>query len=192
MPRCQYRFGTIAHPNDQTGRQCVMPDAHGGAHGLDPLAHTAVISRETILRMEPLYGLASGELVACGQVSAFVVDPKHIEYLVSAAVLYRSHDRGCVNEAAAMLEEENRKSVAYRYKKVRGASAAVFGEGGRSPRLTCHVTPVQTLKAVRCYEYQSCEHPGWAESEARDFCEALMHAAIHHLPGYEEAAWEIT
>jgi hypothetical protein len=40
--------------------------------------------------------------------------------------------------------------------------------------------------------YQSCEHPGWEESEARKFCQQLTEGAIARLPGYEAAAWEIT
>lgn len=51
-------------------------------------------------------------------------------------------------------------------------------------------TPVETLSILACYEYQSCEHDGWAESEAKRFCEALQGAAIRALPGYDDAPWE--
>jgi hypothetical protein len=47
------------------------------------------------------------------------------------------------------------------------------------------------LKAISCYEYQSCEHPGWRKSEAHAFCEALRDMAIGCLPGYDDAPWEI-
>jgi hypothetical protein len=53
------------------------------------------------------------------------------------------------------------------------------------------LTPVEVLKAISCYEYQSCEHPEWEESEAKAFCEALRDLMIGRLPGYDEAAWEV-
>jgi hypothetical protein len=52
--------------------------------------------------------------------------------------------------------------------------------------------PVQVLKAIRCYEYQSCEHAGWCTSEAKQFCLILTDYAVSQLPGYEVAAWEIS
>lgn len=48
------------------------------------------------------------------------------------------------------------------------------------------------LKAIDCLEYQSCEHPGWLDSEARVFYQALRRAAITELPGYSDAeGWPI-
>jgi hypothetical protein len=49
--------------------------------------------------------------------------------------------------------------------------------------------PVQVIKAIHCYEYQSCEHPGWKDSQARAFVDALESKAVQALPGYEDAAW---
>lgn len=53
------------------------------------------------------------------------------------------------------------------------------------------LNPVKVLKALACYEYQSCEHPDWPHSEAFDFCASLRKAAINALPGYDEANWSI-
>jgi hypothetical protein len=61
----------------------------------------------------------------------------------------------------------------------------------RTVKLTREVEPVQVLKAIKCYEYQSCEHPSWEDSEARSWCNHLRLAAIEHLPGFEAAKWEI-
>jgi hypothetical protein len=61
----------------------------------------------------------------------------------------------------------------------------------RTVALTREVEPVQVLKAIRCYEHQSCDHPDWKESRARRWCDDLRLAAIERLPGYEAAAWEI-
>ena len=49
--------------------------------------------------------------------------------------------------------------------------------------------PVQVLKAISCYEYQSCETEDWETSEAHEVCGVLRSVAISCLPGWEAAAW---
>jgi hypothetical protein len=51
------------------------------------------------------------------------------------------------------------------------------------------IDPVQVIKACDCYEYQSCEHDGWADSEACRFITSLRKGAAHALPGYDGADW---
>lgn len=53
-------------------------------------------------------------------------------------------------------------------------------------------SPVAILKAIDCYEYQSCEHDEWRESQAFTFCRALRSWCIGKLEGYEAADWEIS
>lgn len=48
---------------------------------------------------------------------------------------------------------------------------------------------VEALKLIECLEYQSCEHDGWNDSEARRFCDALRGQLISALPGYADAEW---
>ena len=52
-------------------------------------------------------------------------------------------------------------------------------------------SPVQCLKMIDCYEYQSREGADWERSVARAFCEALRRRLIGALPGYEDAAWGV-
>lgn len=86
-----------------------------------------------------------------------------------------------------MLWAENYASVNYRY-----------CEKDMAPEYVHKSDPyrkwdaVAVLKAIACYEYQACEHPGWKTSEARAFCEELRGNAIHALPGYAEASWEVS
>jgi hypothetical protein len=47
------------------------------------------------------------------------------------------------------------------------------------------------IKAADCLDYQSCEHPEWDKSEAKQLLDAIRAAAISKLPGYEEAEWAI-
>jgi len=149
--------------------------------------------------------------------SAFVVAREHIAYLVNAALRRTcpgssfsyywdggSHscqpqNREDAERLAQVLWAENVGSVGHRYSgdklselpgMVRDAEAGF--EYGRHVWSQEPPNWVQVLKACDCLEYQSCEHPGWEGSEARAIIEAIRSKAIHALPGYEDAAWEIT
>lgn len=86
----------------------------------------------------------------------------------------------------AVLHAENRASVNHRYDEDEIEAPYAF---------TCYIgqpDPVAILSAIACYEYQSCEHPGWKRSDARAFCEALRAKMVRALPGYDTAPWEVT
>lgn len=111
------------------------------------------------------------------------------------------------DEVGAMLVLENVRSVQYRYQdgsldNLPGPTSPYYtnpyayplhGTGpiriGQAPR---RLTAVEALKAIDCYEYQSCEHPEWHGSEARRLCDALRQRLIGALTGYDEAPWEVT
>ena len=99
------------------------------------------------------------------------------------------------NQVGAMLAAENRRSVDHRYNETEMEDFYTFtrypGSCDSVTPGTPGLDPVQVLKAIACYEYQSCEHPEWETSEAHEFCQAVRHATIDRLPGYEAAAWEI-
>jgi hypothetical protein len=101
-----------------------------------------------------------------------------------------------VNDVGQMLVDECVKSVAYRYPNSDDLPGPADFEYWRFPYL--YARPLQPLsivaavKAIHCYEYQSCEHPGWDTSEAHQFCRALEGALVRQLPGYDEASWEVT
>ena len=54
------------------------------------------------------------------------------------------------------------------------------------------ITPVGTLKAIQCFEYQACEHDGWEKSKAKAWIDRLLGETIAALPGYEGEPWGIT
>lgn len=144
--------------------------------------------------------------------SAYLVNRYHIDMLIKAGLKqdhshplgwkgpegWASLTRQTVDRAGRMLWTENLKSIAYRYPD---------DESGERPgpigltdfeiaayAWTDHqhdISAVQALKALDCYEYQSCEHPEWDTSEAKTFCESLHSHLIGLLPGYDEAAWEL-
>lgn len=110
--------------------------------------------------------------------------------------LHRKLDYTNADEIGQMLRDENVRSVLYRYPDCMegGDLPGIVGDDPAEPyrfkRLPWEFNAVQALKAIDCYEYQSCEHPEWHESEAKRFCDSLRSVLIHSLPGYNEAPWE--
>lgn len=149
--------------------------------------------------------------------SAFVVSKQHIQFLVEASThagmssydrvirwyhggadgrLHEltNYDEDRKSEVGAMLWAENVESVRYRYPdctdELPGPIDCDFEYGDHVDTLNGrNLDPVAVLKAIDGLEYQSCEHPGWRESEAFAFLEALRVRACRALPGYEDAAW---
>lgn len=132
--------------------------------------------------------------------SAFVVTKQHIDAMVTAG-LPRPGDSGWIrwtdpvnptqthilnldtaDRAGALLWQENRVSVNHRYHD--GDEIDALYRFARFAQ-----NPVTVLKLIDCYEYQSCEHPGWEESQAKRLSGQLRKQAISKLPGYDEAPW---
>jgi hypothetical protein len=140
--------------------------------------------------------------------SAWIVSKKHIDYMVTAALTcerkrgygpdyggQRVH-LGNADEVGAGLLAENIESVAYRYDSrdlndLPGPIKQTRPEQYRYRPQPPGIDVVTAIKAIHCYEYQSCEHPGWDTSAAKAFCEELKGGLICCLPGYEDAPWGI-
>ncbi len=143
--------------------------------------------------------------------SAYVVDREHIRYLVDAGLAYdvywyhggEPHRLGSQQSSrpsddparvGKMLWDENIASVSHRYPDDSwGEWPGPIGEnyiyGRHVPYVRLRFDPVEVIKAAHCLDYQSCEHPGWRESEARAYVEGLIHKATQLLEGYDAAEW---
>jgi hypothetical protein len=149
--------------------------------------------------------------------SAFILGTDHIDYLVTAAIdlgttnhgasslYWRQHsghgvgsyvrlDRHNADAFGALLIQENVASIRYLYPDwddLPDPSAYTYR---RFRPFDGHDTAdiAQVCKAVACYEYQTCEHPGWETSEAKRICEQITKGYLTRLPGYEDAQWEVT
>lgn len=141
--------------------------------------------------------------------SAYIVEKRHILYLVTAAWAGRfrftwwhnetSHElpEGDYDRAAEvgnMLWQENIKSVSHRYPHE--SSATLPGPVHAESAITAADFPIflehdpaQVLKSCDCYEYQSCEHQEWKGSESFAFIDALRNRTWRRLPGYDKAVW---
>ncbi len=138
--------------------------------------------------------------------SAYVVNKAHIDAMVRLAIRHkmdyynagnepRPDPRGQPNALGQMLLDACVKSVAHRYPKDKltdlpGPTGAYWVLPYRYSPMGRVPTPVQGLKLVGCFDYQSCEHPDWEKSAAYGFCQALKATLIGALPGYDEAPWE--
>jgi hypothetical protein len=94
-----------------------------------------------------------------------------------------------------LLWQENCQSVAFRYADSSHLEEMLPDDAPsyRQAIDASMMQPVWIMKAIQCYRYQSCEHPGWEQSEAFAYCAALEQAMIHALPGYDDApTWEYT
>lgn len=90
------------------------------------------------------------------------------------------------------LIHENFLSVNYRYRTDDETPVYRFRpvwSGRVKPGTVRLLTPIDIIKLAHCLEYQSCEHPTWHASFAKDFLERVTDAATRSLPGYEKAPW---
>ena len=136
--------------------------------------------------------------------SAWVVSKTHIDAMIDAGLHgqgpygplswytenetggFAPHDltRLSADEVGTMLWNENHLSVNYRYDESTPTPTYRHGRLRSGP-----LPPVVIFKLIACFEYQSCEHPGWETSQAKRFCDALRRSEINKLPGYGEAPW---
>lgn len=137
--------------------------------------------------------------------SAYIVSKGHIRFLVEAAgrlsrdpvswyhngrhrslsrfIKTDSPNELTPSQLGALLWEENVRSVDHRYSEENGVGAYAH------VRSSLPIDPVQVFASLRCYEYQTCEHPEWETSEAKAICEAIRRAAIRALPGSDDTVW---
>ena len=151
--------------------------------------------------------------------SAFIVDAGHIDYLVAAVRHYRMTSASGTpatpaattatrptgwggdttdlyymseTELGRELLRENLASVAHRYGEDLSPDELGSPEAYEYRATKLALSPVQILKAAQCLEYQSCEHPDWADSLACNILARLTSEATRRLPGMDSALWAIS
>lgn len=125
--------------------------------------------------------------------SAWIVGKLHIDYLVTAVI---HAELTCMNpdEIGRMLWRENLASVAYRYPGDDDGDRPGPADFGDSDVDTYTWTETPLLeggalgKTIGCYDYQSCEHPGYEESEAKRVIDQLR-KPVDGLPYPGDVPW---
>jgi len=139
--------------------------------------------------------------------SAFFVSKDDIDLLVSAIRQFqapvRMGDRFVTPDAAdprelgQMLWSENVKSLRARYPDSNPEYEAERRDQDRDVAAYKFqeypgVKPAAIAAIADCYEYQTCEHAGWAQSDAYIAIASLRARLVRLLPGYDDAPWRIT
>lgn len=128
--------------------------------------------------------------------SAFIVNEYHLNRLIQYAsfrdvsmCVDGKFDRSVKDNEQlllGMLVKANYESVNDRY-----AENTPAMPGKYTPDYEWSLTPIQVIKACNCFDYQSCEIDNYETTDAAKTIEAIRSMAVSHLPGYEEAEWEI-
>lgn len=149
--------------------------------------------------------------------SAFMHSTAHVDAIIHGALsaargaIYYSnpaHDvRDNPTEAGRVLMRENAESMAFRYnmkdldndadggtRPIEYLGYVEQAEGyeydPHKPRKVYSIG--ELLLALDSLEYQSCEHPEWAESAAHGLCQSIRNTLIQALPEYASAqTWAI-
>lgn len=151
--------------------------------------------------------------------SAYVVDPAHIDVMLSVAVngpaevrpgpwtapyTYElleedGHTGPVCRESADLagraLLAECIASVSHRYPDAEELPGPVpTPDPGQYEwtDLGRLLSPIEACCAIDGYEYQSCEHPSWRSSGAFYFCQRFRRCLIGAMPGYALAEWHWT
>jgi hypothetical protein len=120
--------------------------------------------------------------------SALICNHSHVTALAVYAARNRLLGRTDANPIGEMLHAENVLSVNYRYNESTIPNFEMCEWAAFHP-----FSHVQIIKAARCLDYQSCEHPGWQQSDACKLLQVLIgDDTTRNLPGYDDAQWEIT
>ena len=98
-----------------------------------------------------------------------------------------------------VLIRENLSSIHYRYPETAatdpentpGPTDQYWLAEYRHARPGRQLMAIQGIKAIKCFQYQACEHPEWHDSKAKEILNSMIHSLVAYLEGYDAAAWEI-
>lgn len=138
--------------------------------------------------------------------SAFILEDDTIDLLTTAGLMgigidsrlgvyhqgewhYFSRGEG-EDVVGSILKTANYESVNYRYQEQTPCEPYKYNGNGIAPYLGGVVIPWgQVLQSVRCYEYQSCEHPEWEQSLAKAICRAITHKVCQRIASEADSEW---
>lgn len=138
--------------------------------------------------------------------SAYQVNNDHLDLLVTMAFIkigdatldvYHGDDWHRFNQyehgdiVKGILYTANLESVNYRYKESTATTPEPFSNSGIFQYLGGVVIPWgHVLGALRCFEYQACEHPEWSESLAKAITDKIRHKVCQAITDEAGGMWE--
>jgi hypothetical protein len=131
--------------------------------------------------------------------SAFVVSKHDIDILVTAYAGLNPAGAPLLDldKLGRKLWRENVDSVAYRYDMPQRHGAEYAGYLEAIAAYAHEPLPAKRAavrKIADCYDYQSCEHPAWEASEAKQIVDAIGEAfrREYKTKAWEDAPWGIS
>lgn len=142
--------------------------------------------------------------------SAWMVNKEHIDVLVSGAVAFKLVEPTDAEQTGKMMWAENLASINYRYPDTIDDTTNIPGpcefEGIETvaaytfePRSI--EDPAFLLKQLHCYDYQSCEHHEWKQSNSFALVEQMIAKVeeitgktaedLSNTPAYNASAWGV-
>ena len=116
--------------------------------------------------------------------SAFLLSDKHLGTLADAVLNYdiggyvaRRDRQEALAEVANLLKAQNINSINARYNEQTHLSVW----DGSFLNSTTDITPLQLLKMIASYNYQSCESDDWDKTEAYSLMKELEHRTAFDL-----------
>lgn len=126
--------------------------------------------------------------------SAYVVSKDHIDALITFWK-YGEYNHKPSDEAdmtGQLLWEQNVKSVNFRYREsnhIPAEETPAYQHEDKHTHDGRRLTPVDIIKLVQCWQYQSCEDH--EQSTAWGVSCRILDMAIDKLDGYDNAPWGI-
>jgi hypothetical protein len=118
--------------------------------------------------------------------SCDIVDENVIDYLVFNLVKYKVPVTENPSALGKLLTEENVKSVSARYREpARGFPYRGYNKG----HAAYQHDPLQVLKTINYYRYQTCEHAEWTDSRAFQLLNLLEKTVISKMLDKSDLIW---
>lgn len=118
--------------------------------------------------------------------SCHIVDENVIDYLVFNFIKYKVPVTETPSALGKLLAEENVKSVSARYREpARGLPYRGYNKGHAAYRHD----PLQVLKTINYYRYQTCEHAEWREGRVFQLLNLLEKTVIIKMLDKEDLIW---
>ncbi len=118
--------------------------------------------------------------------SSFICSDATTNALAQLASISNDTDLGR-QRVAELLRAANAHSVNSRYSEGNAADPIAYEASATVKRMLA----VQVLKLCACFDYQCSDADRYSLTEAARIVEGIRHQAIHRLPGYEDADWDL-
>jgi hypothetical protein len=127
-----------------------------------------------------------------GIMSCYICDPNMFSY-VASVIFDMANGKITRNDAVnigRVLYRENCMSFIYRYPSAKDEVNPDFPIVNENDIVSVDLYSDEIMDAIKCLEYQSCEHPDWEKSFSKKVLDSIRKAIIG-LPKSGYATWGV-